>query len=246
MARETFGVVRYDQDVMLNTTFRSTFGRFPLEDVLLDLLLIVLVWTALDETIHWMGDHLFVAWLGAGPLHWLAMAAALAGRRGPFGWDGEERPLSPGEEKATGLMGLVLVLGMAGGLWLIWPRMAVEAQRPLPGLCNFYEIGVVFGTIFIFGLFLERPALLTGRAPQGAVRLGTAVLIGGYLFYCEALIAATLPFAGGEALWAGLALLAMVFLPFRMMLLLRPPFSLWEMGTAVLAFAVFLQRILAA
>lgn len=227
------------------TPFRSPFGQFPLEDILLDLLLIILVWTALDEATRWMGEHLFAAWVAAGPFHWLAMAAALAGRRGAFASDSSPER-SPGEEKATGLMGLVLVLGMAGGLWLIWPRMAVEAQRPLPGLCNFYEIGVVFGTIFIFGLFLERPALLTGRAPQGAVRVGTALLIGGYLFYSEALIMATLPFAGGEALWGGLALLAMVFLPFRMMLLLRPPFSLWEMGTAVLAFAVFLQRILAA
>lgn len=231
---------------MIYSTFRSAFGRFPWEDLLLDLLLVLLVWTALDEAVRWMGDHLFIAWLAAGPLHWLAMAAALAGRRGPFGWDRGERPLSSGEEKATGLMGLVMVLGMAGGLWLIWPRMAVEAQRPLSGWWNVYEIGVVFGTIFIFGLFLERPQLVPARLSHDAVRLGTAALMGGYLFYSEALIATTVQLTNGEALWGGLAILAMVFLPFRMMLLLRPPFSLWEMGTAVLAFAVFLQRILVA
>lgn len=228
---------------MIPDTFRSAFGRFPWEDLLLDLLLILLVWTALDRVTGWMGDHLFVAWLAAGPLHWLAMAAALAGRRGAFASD-SPKGLSPGGEKAAGLMGLALVLGMAGGLWLILPRTAAAAQRPLSGLWNFFEIGVVMGTLFIFGLFLERPEFVSGRLPQGAVRVGTAVLIGGYLFYSEALITTTMQLTNGEALWGGLAILALVFLPFRMMLLLRPPFSLWEMGTAVLAFAVFLQRVL--
>lgn len=202
-------------------------GKVPWEGFLLDGVSILLALVLWEPAVQALTPHLsWLFWLIA-PLHILGVWAGLS-----FG-HGEPPPSGGLWEKLRFFQVPATVLALGGFLWMFVPALTIEAQTGhFPRSFGLQFLLMLFGGILVFGTRLE--------CDEPPPRLPAFLGVAAYLLYTELVFAAC---AETGAVSGGMAALAlgMAYLPMRYCLAMRPPYSLWELFTAVLAFGLIVR-----
>lgn len=195
--------------------------KTPWQGLLLDGLTLLFAWVAWEPAVQAVTPLLpWLFWL-IPPMHMLGVWCGLT-----FG-EREAPPKGWLWDALLTLKGLALVLAIGGFLWLFVPAAAIQNQTGhFPGSFVLQFFVMLFGGILVFGLRME--------ADQPMSKELSFLGVGSYLLFTELMLAACAE-SGVPGPMAAFAL-AMAYFPMRYALAMRPPFSLWELATASLAF----------
>ncbi len=182
-----------------------------------------------------MAAHPLVTFVAVGPLQVMGLTCAMWGvQHGPG-----QFPEGRIWRFFSNLYGLILVLGVGSFMWLFLPAAAIDTKEGW-NVFSFVFLTVLFGSLLGYGLILgvNPPSPLPFRH-----RVVTALGVFAFLAVSNSLLgfaAGTGKQAGGLFLVAG----GLSYLPFRLLLVLRPPWSLLELGTALGTFGFLVARFL--
>ncbi|MBI4630900.1 MAG: hypothetical protein HY740_04140 [Chloroflexi bacterium] len=197
--------------------------RFPYEGIALDLIMIA--FTQIQPPLQmWVAQNLLWAFWLTGAVQCVGLACAL---RGQGSWDEEPRGVM---KFVVQFAPLFWILAAGGFMWLFLPALAIDTQIGwLTFTVQFFI--VLFGGVLAVGLSMESSGEPLTFKRRVLTALGTLI----YLAFSEAVIAAcaaTGNVGAGEAFFA----LFISYLPIRMTLAIRPPWSFSEVVSAVAAF----------
>ena len=208
---------------------------YPIEGILLDLALLSLgFWHS--ALAGWTAVNYRLAFGLIGPLQAVVVGFAL--------YTVMQQPAVPERQSRLWetiqiLMAFMGILAVGGFMWLYVPALALEnAGGWVLFMLNFFV--VLFGSLLVY-------AALESNRPAYTLRFrgATAVPIYFYLVMSETLtITAVADYGIGKpAAFIGILL---AYLPIRLILIWRPPHSLFELGSAAFAFFAFLNRFFSA
>lgn len=221
----------------------------PIEDYLMDVMLIILSLFALDGLASWIEAHWRLSFYLTGVLQLLAFVTLMGSFRYTSGGlmhglnfvDAAPTLANRFHNFIMGIASLSIILAVGSGMWLTYPRTIIDSVLETPlGLAGLFEFGIIILTILSLGLAMGSSA--SSNQAAWIWRWGSAISVGAFLFFSEGLLASIIEVGGDDAL-AQIAPLFFTYLPFRLLLTIRAPYSPAEFVTAVLAFAVFISRI---
>ena len=203
--------------------------RFPAENILLDVSLLIVAF--LLPSANWLlSQHLTAAFWIAAPMQVIALFCAFYGRN-----SGRGRKL-PDWLSSIYIVNTIFAVG--GFLWLFFVAFAVEKQTG--GFPNWgFRFGffvALFGGIFAFGAGSQ----MSGDGETSIatrVLLVLAVLI--YLSFTESLLEISIGISN-PGIFTIILVTFISYLPVRLALAFQPPFSYWDLTSAILCFAAYL------
>jgi len=208
--------------------------RFPIEALTLDVGLVLLglnqAW--LDA---WVAEHALAVYAAMGLLQVVALGCAFWG----LGTWLKGFPEHGLWRRVAGAYGLVLVLAVGGFSWLGLPALVMDTDAAWR-VFSLQAFVVVFGSVLALGVLGERASEWPPPFHQRAL---TAVGIFIYLTVARSLL---LFVARSNAVPWGVVLAAtgLSYLPVRLILVLRPPWSLIEVATALGAYGMLMAALL--
>jgi hypothetical protein len=210
--------------------------KFPFENILLDVVLTILAFL-LPDAVGFLTENLSIAIWFVAPLQLLALVCAFQGRAAGL----DELRESKIRDGLKGFYTLNLILALGGFLWFFLIAAAVETQTggyPYWAF-RFAFFTVLFGGILAYGISLGNERDATRFL---SVRLTTALVVFVYLYFTETLLQAAA--AINHLPFFMIALVTLIsYLPVRLALAFRPPFSYWDFFSALAFFGVFLYTI---
>jgi len=217
---------------MTSSPFKK-IQRFPFEGVVLDLIMIAFV--QIQPSLQlWVAQNLIWAFWLTGAVQCVGLACAL---RGQGAWDEEPRGVM---KYVVQLAPLFWILAAGGFMWLFLPALAIDTPLAWTTFTVQFFI-VLFGGVLAVGLSMESG----GEPLTFKRRILTAFGTLFYLAFSEAVIAACAA-TGKVGVGGALVALFISYLPIRMTLAIRPPWSLMEAVSAAVAFlyvaAYFFRR----
>ena len=208
--------------------------RFPIEDLALDAGLILL---GLNQAWlnAWVADHAMAVYAVMGLLQVVALGCAFWG----VGTWLKGFPEHGLWRQVAGAYGLVLVLAVGGFAWLGLPALVMDTNAAWRA-SSLQAFVVVFGSVLALGVLGERASEWPPPLRQRAL---TVLGIFIYLTVARSLL---LFVARSGAVPGGVVLAAtgLSYLPVRLILVLRPPWSLIEVATALGAYGMLMAEFL--
>ncbi len=212
--------------------------KFPLENILFDILLTLLLFFLPDQSVY-LSNNLY-------PILWLIVPFHLAALFCAFYKTHEGTPPETEAKPVRKWLGLVyffsLILAFGTNFWMLYLFKAVEKQHG--DLSIWVErlvfIPLFFGGIAVFGLAMQlKPAKYNALL----IRVVTALTVFVYIFVSESLLQITFSILDSSAMTV-LAVMIWSYLPIRLLLALRPPFSIYDLFSALLFFGIFVSTLL--
>ena len=208
--------------------------QFPAENILLDVSLVIVAF--LLPSANWLlSQYLTAAFWIAAPVQVLALFCAFYGGNGGRG--GRKLP-----DWLSSIYIVNIIFAVGGFLWLFFVAFAVEKQTG--GFPNWgFRFGffvALFGGIFAFGM----GSLMGG---DGEISITTrlllvlAVLI--YLCFTESLLEISIRISH-PGIFTIILITFMSYLPVRLALAFQPPFSYWDLTSAIVCFGVYLYSLM--
>ena len=206
--------------------------RFPAENILLDVSLLIVAF--LLPSANWLlSRYLTAAFWIAAPLQVVALFCAFYGGAGRGG-----RKL-PDWLSSIYIVNIIFAVG--GFLWLFFVAFAVEKQTggfPNWGF-RFCFFVALFGGIFAFGMGSQMGG--DGEMPiTTRALLVLAILI--YLSFTESLLEVSIGISKPGILTI-ILITFISYLPVRLALAFQPPFSYWDLTSAVVSFGAYLSSL---
>ena len=208
--------------------------RLPYENILLDISLVVVAF-ALPSSTNLISGNLTAAFWIAAPFQVLALFCAFFGRDG----DGQG-PRSPDWLSIAYVVNAIFAVGSF--LWLFLVAFAVERQTgefPYWGFRLAFLVAL-FGGILVFGLRLGMP---DGDPVSLKVRYLMVAVIFVFLTFTESLLEASINISSPGKLTVIVAT-CISYLPVRLAFAFQPPFSYWDLISAIVCFLAYLYTIL--
>jgi|CXWL01.1.fsa_nt_gi hypothetical protein len=208
--------------------------KFPFENILLDAALLVVAF-ALPSTNLLLSENLTAAFWLAAPFQVLALFCAFYGRDS----------YSPGRNLPEWLsLAYILntILAVGSFIWLYLVAFAVEKQTggfPYWGF-RFAFFVALFGGILVFGFSLGRS---DGDELSLKTRYLLVLIVFLFLSFTESLLEVSLGISNVGAIVLVVVTL-ISYLPVRLALAFQPPFSYWDLASAIVCFVVYLYSIL--
>lgn len=208
--------------------------RFPFENILLDISLVAVAFL-LPDARDLVSQNLTTAFWLAAPFQVLALFCAY------FGRDGQ----SPGRRLPDWLsMAYMLntILAVGSFLWLFLVAFAVEKQTggfPYWGF-RFAFFVALFGGIFVFGI---RLGMSDGGELSLKARCLFVLVIFFFLTFTESLLEASIGISRPGIVTIVVAV-CISYLPVRLALAFQPPFSYWDLTSAIVCFLAYLYSVL--
>lgn len=207
--------------------------RLPVENILLDIALLLVAFALPDATAV-IGENLVAAFWLTAPLQVLALFCAFWHRD-----DGDGRVLP---DWLSGLQVLNSILAVGSFVWLYLVALAVEQRT---GAFPYWGFRFAFGAALIGGIlayFLGRQASEEFETPLAA-RYLLIVPIFVYLCFTESLIEVSIGIAHPSKI--AIAATAIIsYLPVRLALAFQPPFSYFDLASALVCFAAYLISVM--
>jgi len=208
--------------------------QFPIENILLDLLLVSAALWLPPANVFWT-QHLTEALWIAAPLQVIALFCAFYGGRRTSG--GRTLPAW-----FLSIYFLNAILAVGGFIWLFLIASAIEKQTggfPNGGV-RFAFLTAVFGGLSAFGAAASRTA--SGEvsvARRHLLALGVFM----YLRFTESVLGVSVGIANpGAATVVGATIIS--YLPVRLVLAFQPPFSYWDLASAIVCFGVYVYSLM--
>ncbi len=208
--------------------------RFPFENILLDISLVAVAFL-LPDARDLVSQNLTTAFWLAAPFQVLALFCAY------FGRDGQ----SPGRRLPDWLsMAYMLntILAVGSFLWLFLVAFAVEKQTggfPYWGF-RFAFFVALFGGILVFGI---RLGMSDGGELSLKARCLFVLVIFFFLTFTESLLEASIGISRPGIVTIVVAV-CISYLPVRLALAFQPPFSYWDLTSAIVCFLAYLYSVL--
>lgn len=207
--------------------------KFPFENILFDILLSLLLFWLPDQSRFLSGNLDVILWLVV-PFHLAALFCALINTQ-------EELPRDFVHGRFQKWLGVVyffsLILTFGTNFWMLFLHQAVERQ--FGDLSIWSErllfIPLFFGSVAVYGLALQ---LKPRKANTLIIRLITAFVVFVYIAVSESLLQITFSILDASMLTV-LGVMIWSYLPIRLILALRPPFSLYDLLSALFFFGLF-------
>jgi len=220
--------------------------RISSANLLMDLTLIAGYYTFLDVLILWQTEHLVWAGIIMMVLH---IAVAAFGLFTFFSIYTMEHALKKYRSMFSDMEGAVIgisaMISFVAGFWWLVPHQAIKATGGLQIYNGLTMLIYFIVCLLAMGKALEDTRYYTFSRSSTASVL-SAILEGSYFFFSYALLKATMQvWQPEEMYYRFLAILCLVlfYLPFRIFLLLRPPFHPIELCTLLLAFGLMLAGL---
>lgn len=208
--------------------------RFHFENILLDISLVAVAFL-LPDARDLVSQNLTTAFWLAAPFQVLALFCAY------FGRDGQ----SPGRRLPDWLsMAYMLntILAVGSFLWLFLVAFAVEKQTggfPYWGF-RFAFFVALFGGILVFGI---RLGMSDGGELSLKARYLFVLVIFFFLTFTESLLEASIGISRPGIVTIVVAV-CISYLPVRLALAFQPPFSYWDLTSAIVCFLAYLYSVL--
>lgn len=208
--------------------------RHPIENVLLDAALLVVAF-ALPSANLLLSENLTAAFWCAAPVQVLALFCAFYGRESH----------NPGRNLPEWLsLAYILntILAVGSFFWLYLVAFAVEKQAggfPYWGF-RFAFFIALFGGLLVFGFSLGRS---DGDALSLKARYLFVLIVFLFLCFTESLLEVSLAISTPDSLLV-FSVTTISYLPVRLALAFQPPFSCWDLTSAIVCFGVYLYSVL--
>jgi len=197
--------------------------RFPFEGVALDLTMIAFV--QIQPSLQmWVAQNLLWAFWLTGGVQCVGLACAL---RGQGAWDEEPRGVM---KYVVQIAPLFWILAAGGFMWLFLPALAIDTPFAWTTFTAQFFIAL-FGGVLVVGLSMGMGEESLTFKRRVLTALGTLF----YLAFSDAVIAACAA-SGKVGVGGALVALLISYLPIRMTLAIRPPWSFLEVVSAAAAF----------
>lgn len=210
--------------------------KFPVENILLDACLLVIAFLVPNTNLL-LSHNLVAAFWIAAPLQVLALFCAFFGRDSYSG--GRDLPAW-----LSSITILNMILAVGGFIWLYLAAFAVEHQTggfPYWGF-RFAFLMALFGGISAVAFGSK---LADEHEVHIAVRYLLVLVVFIYLCFTESLLEVSIGIANPGSLTIILATF-ISYLPVRLALAFQPPFSYWDLVSAIVCFGLYLSSLLSA
>ncbi len=208
--------------------------KFPLENILLDAALLVAAFL-LPNANRFLLEHLTAAFWVTAPFQVAALFCAFYGRNS----DGGGRKLP---DWLSSIYVLNLILAVGSFLWLFFIAFAVEKQTgQFPNWAFIFGFfTALFGGVLGFGLASE----ISEEDDMSLVKRFLVVLVVfGYLYFTESIIEVAIG-VSDPGIFTIVLVTFISYLPVRLALAFQPPFSYWDLASAIFCFGIYLAYLL--
>lgn len=206
---------------------------FPLENILLDAALLLTAFVLPNANLF-LSEHLNIAFWFTAPLQVVAIFAAFYGQ----GRESGRRNLP---DWLLSIYTLNLILAVGSFLWLFFVAFAVKKQTgQFPNWAFMFAFfTALFGGVLAFGVSSE---ISDDDGSSIQRRILVTLLVFLYLYLTESLLEVSIGIAS-----PGIIVLVVVtlisYLPVRLALAFQPPFSYWDLGSAIACFGIYLSSL---
>ena len=211
----------------------SWIKKFPAENILLDVSLLIVAF--LLPSANWLlSHHLTAAFWIAAPVQVLALFCAFYGRNAG---GGRQLP-----DWLSSIYVVNIIFAVGGFLWLFFVAFAVDKQTggfPYWGF-RFGFFVALFGGIFAFGMGSQMSG---GQDLPITTRLLLVLAIFVYLSFTESLLEVSIGISN-PGIFTIILITFMSYLPVRLALAFQPPFSYWDLGSAIVCFGAYLFSLI--